>query len=109
MNRILDMYKKWELDREKAVRVLGDIGQFSEWLWKPHALRPYQAIPARAIARTIIDRSWGRKGRPNEYAVVFARQAGKDEMVAQLLGYLLNLAQGAGGQIVLARLYRGAG
>jgi hypothetical protein len=96
------MYKKWELNREKAIPILSDIERFSGWLWKPHALRPYQAIPARAIARTIIDRSWGRKGRPNEYAVVFARQAGKDEMVAQLLAYILNLAQGAGGQIVLA-------
>lgn len=82
--------------------ISSDIGSFSRWLWRDTALRPYQSDPARAIVQAVRDRQNGVTGTPNEFAVVFSRQAGKDEMVAQLLAYLLNIYQQRGGQIVLA-------
>ncbi|HET7667390.1 MAG TPA: hypothetical protein VFK56_15250, partial [Mycobacterium sp.] len=41
-------------------------------------------------------------GAPGEFAAVFSRQSGKDEMLAQLCAYLLLLFQRSGGQIVVA-------
>jgi hypothetical protein len=63
-------------------------------------LRRYQADPARAIVRAVLDRRAGRPG-PGEFAVVFSRQSGKDEMLSQLCAYLLLLFHRAGGQIVV--------
>ncbi len=60
------------------------------------ALRPYQIGPARAIAESV-DRGLGR-----QFAVVFSRQAGKDELLAQLLAYFLARNQLRGGNAVLA-------
>jgi hypothetical protein len=59
------------------------IGRFSRVVLPDFALRDYQIEPARAIVESIV----GRLGR--QFAVVFSRQAGKDEMLAQLLVYLL--------------------
>jgi hypothetical protein len=48
-------------------------------------MRPYQLEPARAI----LDSIRGNKGL--SFVVVMARQAGKDELLANLISYLLNL------------------
>ncbi|MCC7024023.1 MAG: hypothetical protein IT338_14460 [Thermomicrobiales bacterium] len=69
---------------------------FSRILFPGRALRPYQVEPARAIAESV-ERGLGRS-----FAVVFSRQAGKDEMLAQLVAWLLTRWQRRGGSIVLA-------
>jgi hypothetical protein len=72
-----------------------DISRFSRLvLHRP--LRAYQLQPARAILHSILH------GRGQEFAVMMSRQAGKNEMTAQLEAYLLNLYQRKGGQIVKA-------
>lgn len=49
----------------------------------PHrTLRPYQATPANAIAHAVLQRRRGLTTVPAEFAAVFARQSGKDEMLA---------------------------
>ncbi len=60
-----------------------------------YALRAYQLEPARAIAAAV-----ARGG--GQFAVVFSRQSGKDEMLAQVLAYLLNLHRLRGGSVVVA-------
>ena len=60
------------------------------------ALRAYQREPGEAIVRSVL----GRQG--HTFAVMMARQAGKNELSGQLEAYLLNLYQRAGGQIVKA-------
>jgi hypothetical protein len=83
--------------------ILSDLGNFSKALYPRQALRPYQLPPARAIIEAIHRTQRGRSGDgPNQFAVVFSRQAGKDETTAQLLAYILNLYQRWGGKIVLA-------
>lgn len=84
-------------------RALRDVADFSALLWPRTALRPYQAAPARAIAEAVRRNSLEKEYRgPNQFGIVFSRQAGKDEMTAQLLAYLLNLFQLRGGQVVMA-------
>lgn len=73
-----------------------DIGAFSRGLLPRYALRGYQLAPARAIVDSVLH----QRGR--QFALVFARQAGKDELLAQLLAFLLNVHQQAGGSIVVA-------
>ena len=85
------------LDTDGALRRLyADVGAFSRGLLPRQALRAYQLEPARAIVDSVLH----RRGR--QFALVFARQAGKDETLAQLLAYLLNLHQRTGGSIVVA-------
>jgi len=74
---------------------LSDIGHFSRLVLK-RPLRAYQLMPARAILASIL------AGKGHRFAVMMSRQAGKNEMAAQLEAYLLNLYQRAGGQIVKA-------
>lgn len=57
-------------------------------------LRPYQLEPARAILDSVLH----RKGLT--FTVMMARQAGKNELSAQLELFLLNLFQRRGGNIV---------
>ncbi len=57
-------------------------------------LRPYQLEPARAILDSVLY----QKGLT--FTVMMARQAGKNELSAQIEVYLLNLFQRAGGNIV---------
>jgi hypothetical protein len=57
-------------------------------------LRPYQLEPARAIVESVCSRSG------LTFTVMMARQAGKNELSAQLEAYLLNLFQRAGGNVV---------
>src|SRR2546421_194417 len=77
-------------------QLYADIGAFSRGLLPRYALRAYQLEPARAIVDSVLH----RRGR--QFALVFARQAGKDETLAQLLAFLLNVHQRAGGSIVVA-------
>lgn len=80
----------------RALRyLLSDVGNFSRGLVPRRALRGYQLEPARAIAASV------REGRGLQFALVFSRQAGKDETLAQLTAYLLNLYQLRGGSIVI--------
>lgn len=73
---------------------LHDIGQFSRLAWPRYALRPYQLEVARRVAESVAGR--GAK----QMAVVFARQSGKDELLAQLSAYLMWQAQLRGGSII---------
>jgi hypothetical protein len=85
----------------KTRRVLGDVGEFSRVFLPSWKLRGYQLEPARVIATAVLARRAGRE-TPGEFAAVFSRQSGKDEMLAQLCAYLLVLFQRSGGQIVVA-------
>src|SRR5215207_1090032 len=76
--------------------LLGDVGTYSRVLLPSYRLRAYQIGPARAIAESVTH----RLGR--QFAVVFSRQAGKDETLAQLIAWLLTRYQAAGGTIVVA-------
>ena len=57
-------------------------------------LRRYQLEPLRAILDSVLNH------RGYEFLLIFPRQSGKNEAVAQLLTYLLNLYQRIGTQIV---------
>ena len=74
-------------------RLLTDVALFSRCV-VGRPLRPYQLEPARAILDSVLR----RKGLT--FTVMMARQAGKNELSAQLEVYLLNLFQRAGGNIV---------
>ena len=74
---------------------LSDISNFSRLVLK-RPLRGYQLAPAEAILRSVL------RGEGRQFAVMMSRQAGKNEMAAQLEAYLLNLYQRRGGQIVKA-------
>jgi hypothetical protein len=82
---------------EPAAAALGDLALFSrEVLRKP--LYGYQLAAARAVMASV------SAGRGDEILLVMARQSGKNETISQLLVYLLNLLQRAGGTIVYAAL-----
>src|ERR1041384_573568 len=82
--------------REQGLRrLLADIDLFSRHVVGV-PLRPYQLEPARAI----LDSVFTRRGRT--FTVMMSRQAGNNELSAQLEAYLLNLFQRKGGVIVKA-------
>ncbi len=74
-------------------RLLTDPALFSRYV-AGRPLRPYQLEPARAIVDSVLH----RKGLT--FTVMMARQAGKNELSAQLELFLLNLFQRRGGNIV---------
>lgn len=78
-----------------AKKILADIRWFSK-IVVGRELRKYQLAPAYAILDSVL------YGRGLSFAVVFCRQAGKNEVSAQLEAYLLNLYQRKGGFIVKA-------
>jgi hypothetical protein len=85
-------------DKDERYRVLlkkllTDIGLFSRFVLR-RPLRPYQLEPARAILDSVLY----RKGLT--FTVMMARQAGKNELSAQIEVYLLNLFQRAGGNVI---------
>jgi hypothetical protein len=85
------------LDLDPFVRsVVGDVGAFSARLQPERVLRGYQLPVARAVAGSV-----GRR-EGMEYAAVFSRQSGKDEMLAQLCAHLLWRYHRRGGNIVVA-------
>ncbi len=77
------------------VRAFTDIGLFSRAVLR-RPLRPYQLAPARAIAASV------KGGQGLTFAVMMARQAGKNETAAQLEAFLLNLRRRLGGCIIKA-------
>ncbi len=86
-------HEKDELHMVLLKRLLTDVGLFSRFVLR-RPLRPYQLEPARAIADSILH----RKGLT--FTVMMARQAGKNELSAQIEVFLLNLFQRVGGNIV---------
>ncbi|MEP6775338.1 MAG: hypothetical protein ABJA50_07055 [Chloroflexota bacterium] len=70
------------------------VGALSQMAWPRHALRPYQARVARSVVRSVM------KHAGDQFVVVFARQSGKDELLAQLSAYLMWRAQLRGGSII---------
>jgi hypothetical protein len=77
-------------------RLLGDIGTFSRRTMPHRALRDYQRQPAQAILDDVL------RGGGGQFGVVFSRQAGKDEMLAQLLALLLLRHARRGGTVIVA-------
>ena len=73
---------------------LDNIGEWSRMMWPRWQLRPYQIRVAAEIARSV------RSGEGRQFAVAFARQSGKDEMLAQLQAYLMYHAHDEGGSLV---------
>ncbi len=74
---------------------LGSLDEYSQHV-VGLPLRPYQLEPGLAIADSVVNR------RGLSLTVEMARQAGKNELSAQLEAYLLTLYQRAGGNIVKA-------
>ena len=72
---------------------LTDLSPFSHLVLRT-PLRGYQLAPLRAVLDSILQR------RGHEFLLIFPRQSGKNEAVAQLLVYLLNLYHRRGGNIV---------
>ena len=81
--------------RAIAQRWLSDILAFSHLVCE-RPLRQYQLEPVRAILDSVL------YSRGLSFAVMMSRQAGKNELSAQLEAYLLNLYARRGGQIVKA-------
>src|SRR6476659_9388004 len=63
-------------------------------VWPRYSLRPYQARVARAVVRSVM------RHAGDQFVVVFARQSGKDELLAQLSAFLMWRAQLRGGSII---------
>jgi hypothetical protein len=76
-------------------------------LFSQHVLRmplyPYQIAPLRAIVDSVLQR------RGYDFLLVFPRQSGKNEAVAHLFVYLLNVLQRHGGSMVFAAIGDGLG
>jgi hypothetical protein len=85
-----------------AKRKLSDITHFSNLVIKV-PLRPYQLTPLQPVIDSILHQ------RGTEFLVIYPRQAGKNEAIAQLLVYLLNLFHRVGGNIVYGATADGLG
>lgn len=77
-------------------RAIADPVSFSRATQRGRALRAYQIPVVQAIWNSI------RQDLGRQFAVVFSRQSGKDELLAQLLAFLLVRYQRQGGSIVVA-------
>ena len=75
--------------------ILGDLNHFSRMVWPRFALREYQARVAAEVAGSAL------RGAGRQFVVVFARQSGKDEMLAQLEAYLMLQHQLCEGSLVV--------
>lgn len=75
---------------------LQDIGDFSRLTMSSHPMRHYQLEAARPIAQHLATKSG------EQFAIAFSRQAGKDEMMAQIIAWVLLLNSNTGGTIVVA-------
>ncbi|MCW7072210.1 MAG: hypothetical protein OCU12_07815 [Methanophagales archaeon] len=85
-----------------AKLILSDITLFSRAVLQM-PLRPYQQIPLQPIIVSIVQR------QGLEFLIVMPRQTGKNEMLAHLIVYLLNLFQRKGGNIVFGAIGDGLG
>jgi len=81
---------------------LADIEPFSRWLLEM-PLREYQLAPLRAVMQAVLTY------QGLEFLIVFPRQSGKNEAIAHLLVYLLNLHAIVGGTIVYGATGNGIG
>lgn len=90
--------KKHLLSLQTAMlrQLYSDLEVFSRGLFGSYRLRTYQLEAAQAIIAAV------RAGQGGQFAILFSRQAGKDETLAQFQAYLLNLYQKQGGEIVVA-------
>jgi len=95
--RLRKLFKEPHDTPEAKIRImaciLADLHLFSSFVIRV-PLRRYQLAPLRAILDSVLHR------RGYEYLLIFPRQSGKNEAVAQLLAYLLNLYRRVGGNIV---------
>ena len=82
--------------------LLSDISRFSRAVLKM-PLYDYQVAPLTAVIDSVLHQD----GR--EYLLVFSRQSGKNEAVAHLLVYLLNLFKREGGNMIFAAIGDGLG
>ena len=82
--------------------LLADLAPFSRHLIRL-PLYAYQLQPLHAILDSI------RHNHGREFLLIFPRQSGKNEALAQLLVYLLNLFQRRGGSIVFGATGDGLG
>jgi hypothetical protein len=81
--------------------------RFSEAFLPAFRLRNYQADVADSVGKAVAGGAGGsaqtqRAAHPAEYAAVFSRQAGKDEMLAQLCAWMLVRYSRLGGQVIIA-------
>lgn len=81
--------------RARLVQALSDIELFSRLVLR-RPLRSYQLAVARAIVGSVLE------GRGLTFAVMMARQAGKNETSAQVEAFLLNYFRRRGGYLVKA-------
>jgi len=81
---------------DDLVQSFKDVDRFSRVVLTRRHLRTYQVEPAQAIADSI-EQKLGR-----QFAIVFSRQAGKDELLVQLLAFLLSRYREVGGNAVVA-------
>lgn len=77
-------------------RALRSIDAFSRFTMPAHALRGYQLEAAVPLATHLL----GRSGE--QFAIAFSRQSGKDEMLAQVIAWVLLRNADRGGTIVIA-------
>ena len=75
---------------------LRDIGAFSQLTMPTHAMRGYQLEAARPLAQHLLARTG------EQFAIAFSRQSGKDEMMAQVIAWVLLRNAEFGGTIVVA-------
>jgi len=102
MNSILNSSRGRRPFGATPAALLADLAPFSRHvIGLP--LYGYQLAPLRAV----LDSALRRRGR--EYLLVFPRQSGKNEAVAQLLVYLLVLLQRRGGRVVYGAVGDGLG
>lgn len=85
-----------------AKRLLSNIELFSRYVLRL-PLRRYQLEPIQAVLDSVLHR------RGLEFLLVFPRQSGKNEVVAHLLVYLMNLFQRVGGNMVFGAIGDGVG
>ncbi len=93
MGSLVAAFRPGALVSDSLTKLLTDITRFSELVLRL-PLRPYQIRPLRAILSSVLRR------QGLEFLLVFPRQSGKNEAVAHLLAYLLNIYRRAGGNIV---------
>jgi len=86
-------FRPGALVSNQVTRMLADVSRFSEIVLRM-PLRRYQREPLRAIMQSLLKR------QGLEFLLVFPRQSGKNEAVAHLLVYLLNLYRRTGGNVI---------
>jgi hypothetical protein len=80
----------------------GDLGHYSRRVLKL-PLHPYQLEPLQAVLQSI------RNNDGDEFLLVFPRQSGKNEAVAQFLVFLMNVLKSRSGNIVYGAIGDGLG